>query len=441
MTFTSIEGHFRHYTPRAGKIRLGIKQESSRGGKSYPKEVEHFVLDDDLPGRELIVKHFHSKLPNGGVGPVRRILVTFHSDEIEDVFPHALKAYTKTAGLFCRGNGVKAERMVVEDREFVDKEGAKRKTKAAVLDKMGRPQYQPRETCPCDLLQKGLCKPIGNLFVTIPDAAMRIYQIDTGSWHTMSTIVNQMRAFKTSLGGLRGCLFWLTRVPKETRGGGKVVTHYPLSLELPSPEEIDALRARVEALSRSYRAAIGLPVGRVATPATLPAGEQEQEEDIVRDATLPVEGPLPPEATGPSENDADVPEDADVDPEPPVDGEFGPEPGYTGDGFTHQADEDEAQRDADARTQEPPARPRATSEGTRRGIVCHACGSAGFWIGRAPPPACQDCGAEGKVAWEAEPPATLPSGPRRPSRARVTEPPPAKTAPPKRSDDVDDLPI
>lgn len=434
MTYRTIKNHIRRRLPRAGKIRLGITTKT-QGGKEYPKEVDHFVFDDDLPGRAEIIDAFAPKKDGKVVGPVRRMLVTFHSDEIEDVFPLAFKLYS-TGGLMCTGNGEEAQRAVTRDETFVTGEGQKRTRKVLQVDKMGRPIYEPYKPCVCPLFtgeggQRKMCKAIGNLMVTIPFAAMRVYQIDTGSWHSAQNIVNQLTTFRDMFGGIRGRLFVLTRVPIVTQGGGKSVTHYPLSIEMPSmAEQVDA-NAKVKRLADGYRMPVALPAGVTVEPET-----PTVEEDIVREDRVEVEvvqSPAP-EAEASPEADGEVgPPVEEYDPEPADGGEYG-----------------EPEAPAPAPTPKPAAAKPSAKAARLLSLVCQACGNC-FSMG-AIPSECPDCGATGTVGPVQEPPPA--EAPKRPSAARRSLSPdtakaaardlgpaparqPAPTAPPAKPADDD----
>lgn len=414
--FRSIVGHIRPRLPRAGKIRLGITTGGSTGKKGYPKEVDYFVLDPDLPGRAEIIKafgHRDARQDDKNTGIVRRILITFHSDEIEDVFPHAYKLYS-TGGLLCTGNGEEAQRAETRRETYQDRDTGQQRSKIVLLtDKTGRPIYKPFKPCVCPFFtgeggQKKMCKAIGNLMFAVPEAALRIYQIDTGSWHSAQNVVNSLLFFKEQLGGIRGRLFALTRVPTVTQGGGKTVTHYPLAIEMPTFEEKARYDDRYKKLSASYGDALALPEGAVAE-----AEAPSKEEDIVREDELPVEV----EQVAPSPRDPEPEPEAgppEEEPEPESDayGEFGPE-----DSQGRGAPGATTGRKAETADTHSPSAPGGPAPALLN-LVCHACGSS-FRMARAPKE-CPDCGTAGSVNPEKEPPASAPAspGPRRPSAAR-----------------------
>jgi len=270
----SIVGHVRQQLPRVGKIRLGITN-TNAGGKSYPKEVDYFALDTDLPGREQIEK-LYGKQP-------KRLLVTLLSSDPEEVFPHAYKMYGRGLGLVCRGDGVKAVRAVMrkdDGRDVIDRDAA------------GRPRTAER-ACPCDFLQSKKCRPVGNLTVVLPEVGFGVYQIDTSSWWSMQNLRSDLAYLNTLLagrGGVRGTLLWLVREPKETHGSGRLETHYPLRLVLPTPAEYAARANGVRALVEQYASVLPSAPMLEGPPsvAALPIGSPVEEPDLVPDsATVP----------------------------------------------------------------------------------------------------------------------------------------------------------
>ncbi len=264
----SIVGHVRQQLPRVGKIRLGVKAVSAKSGNDYPKEVDYFALDADLPGREAIVR-LYGKEP-------RRLLVTLLSSDPEDVFPHAYKMYGRGLGLVCRGDGVKAVRAVMTKEEGRD---------TIKRDPAGRPQTAER-ACPCEFLQLKKCRPVGNLTVVLPEVGFGVYQIDTSSWWSMQNLRSDLAYLNTLLagrGGVRGTLLWLVREPKETHGSGRLETHYPLRLVLPSPEEYAQRADKVRALVSAYASVLPSAPMLEGPPsvAALPIGSPVEEPDIV----------------------------------------------------------------------------------------------------------------------------------------------------------------
>lgn len=292
--YRSISGMIQPRVPRAGKIRLGVKAKNANG-KEYPKEVDYFVLDDDLPARAAIVEKY-------GAQP-KRLLVTFASENPEDVFPIAYKAYVSGAGLFCRGNGQSALRLILKDGK-------------PVVGRDGKKALQ-RVECTCAYLEpdeRGArrCRPVGNLHVVLPEVGWSVYQIDTTSWHTMQNLRNDFTHYAGLLGGsIRGRLFWLDRHPTETHGSGRKETHYPLRLQMLTPEEYEAKIKSLGDFVGKYRSLLAAGNAVHESPAALPPGETtEREDDHILDSETVAPTDVDPAAnpTGDAETGGAEPE-------------------------------------------------------------------------------------------------------------------------------------
>lgn len=93
--------------PRLGHIRLGIKKVSQQSGKEYPCEVDHFILDPKTGDRKWdddLKDQFSRRY---GEKP-KAIKFCFPPADIDLVFPHYYKAYSQSALLVCKGDGVEA---------------------------------------------------------------------------------------------------------------------------------------------------------------------------------------------------------------------------------------------------------------------------------------------------------------------------------------------
>ena len=92
--------------PLLGTIRLGIKEKSIKTGEEHPKDVSYFVVPDEIK-RARRPKELGGE-PYGE--QPKELDVMFPCDDESMVFPQALKWYSMSSGLLCRGNGVEAER-------------------------------------------------------------------------------------------------------------------------------------------------------------------------------------------------------------------------------------------------------------------------------------------------------------------------------------------
>lgn len=307
-TFRSIHGLIQPRIPRAGKIRLGVKKTSGRTGAEYPAEVDYFVLDEDLPYRGKIVELY-------GAQP-KRLLVTFLSNDPEEVFPISYKAYGKGTGLICRGDGRTALRATLVERR--ERDGTV--LKEVKRDGSGKPVLTEMK-CTCPLLEAKKCRPVGNLMVVLPRVCWEAYQIDTSSWHSMQNLRNDFAFMLAMSGGsVRGRLLWLERFPVETHGSGRKETHYPLRLRLPTPDEAQEQRRLVAGEIAKFAPVLGAGSdARYDTPATAAPGETDEvEDDLVRDVDK-----VDPGETGTNEGDFD---DAGDDERGDDDGDSTPAP-------------------------------------------------------------------------------------------------------------------
>ena len=151
---------------RLGKIRLGVKK-TTQGGKEYPQAVDYFVCPPE-------VQTVHGDKP-------RTLEIMLPHEDIEEVFPTALKRYGSQQGLICRGDGESAEERLEGQEDFL-----------------------PRE-CPykeCEHYQRGHCKEVGNLQVILPKVKgmLGIYQIDTSSFNSVMNIRSGLEMLRRTVG-------------------------------------------------------------------------------------------------------------------------------------------------------------------------------------------------------------------------------------------------
>ena len=206
--------------PRLGKIRLGITVDAGNGKRPYPKAVDYFVCPPE-------VQKVHGAKP-------KELAVMLPLDDPEKVFPQAFKMY-KASGLFCSGDGERARRWG-DDGEL--KEIA----------------------CPCPFLDSGDCKPLATLNILLPDVpGIGVWQINTSSERSITSINSSLEAFRQTFGGLAGIPFTLTLEPEEiTRFDekqGKRVKQTLFVLRLDSPF---TMRQIVEWRSRTGAAVTAL---------------------------------------------------------------------------------------------------------------------------------------------------------------------------------------
>ena len=195
--------------PRLGKIRLG---ERVKGEKSdYPKAVDHFVCP-------IEVRAVYGDKP-------KKLDITFHSDELEEVFPQYYKRYGKSTGLVCKGDGEIANQINPETGEFEEVECAGRN---------------------CQYWKDDKCKTIGNLYFMIHGVnRFGVYQLDTSSYNSILNVDGGIEyAKKLTRGRLAMIPFILEVVPQEVNPGGKKKTVYVLRLEADISKMMKALDSK-----------------------------------------------------------------------------------------------------------------------------------------------------------------------------------------------------
>lgn len=197
--FTVVPGFSdRRRIPLLGKIRLGIKAVSKNSGKEYPKEVDYFVVPDE-------VKAVYGDNP-------KKLDVMFPTTDRSMIFPCSMRRYGSTAGLKCIGNGQQGYDVV---------------TKKDV-------------ECPCKYYTgidsgqecKVECNRVGFLFVILYKVNLGgVYQIRTSSANTVTDV---MSGFDYIEGLLRRPFnmipLILERQQIETHFDQKKQIHFPLKL-------------------------------------------------------------------------------------------------------------------------------------------------------------------------------------------------------------------
>lgn len=182
----------RRRLPRLGKIRLGVKAVNPKTGNEYPKEVDYFVVPPE-------VAKVYGEKP-------KELDVMFPVNNIDIVFPQALKWYGDQKGLKCIGNGQIAYRLDEQSGEMIERE------------------------CPCEILNNG-CALRAHLLVILPRVSMGgVYQIDCGSINSVIDINSGLEYVEGLIGRFAMVPLKLKRVPKEIPYEGQKRIHYPLQV-------------------------------------------------------------------------------------------------------------------------------------------------------------------------------------------------------------------
>lgn len=160
--------------PRLGKVRLGVKATSQKGNE-YPVPVDHFVLPPEL------VELYGEK--------VTELPIRFLTNEWP---PQYWKAYSKTRGLICKGDGERATALVdSETGEIATAESKKTEMKEVPCD--------PER---CDLAQRGQCHRLMSLqFFVEGTKRLGVYQLDTGSINSIINVNSSLDMVQVLSGG------------------------------------------------------------------------------------------------------------------------------------------------------------------------------------------------------------------------------------------------
>lgn len=185
--------------PRIGKIHLGIRKKSTKGTE-YPSATDYFVCPDE-------VKAVFGDQP-------KRLNITFHTNDVNEIFPQYYKRYGKSTGLVCRGDGETASQINPETGEMQE------------IECLGK-------ECAYCKKQPADCKTIGNLYFMIPASnRFGVYQLDTSSYNSILNINGGLQfGMQLTSGRLAFIPFILEVIPQEVNPDGHKKTVYVLRLE------------------------------------------------------------------------------------------------------------------------------------------------------------------------------------------------------------------
>ncbi len=204
--------------PRLGKIHLGVKV-ATEGGKEYPRAVDYFVCPPE-------VQKVYGEKPT-------LLDIMFPIDDEEKAASQFYRAYTRSRGLVCKGDGENAVRLV--DLVLLGKTGEYPLLEAP---KPGERVGLHDITCPgdeCPDYQAKRCRAICNLQFLLPKVAgIGIWQIDTSSFNGMVRINSALRLLRATAGRIHGIPLTLALEPLEVSPDGKKKTVHVLNLRLPN---------------------------------------------------------------------------------------------------------------------------------------------------------------------------------------------------------------
>lgn len=234
---TQIKGlSNRRRLPRLGKVRLGFKLK--KGEMEYPAELPFFLLPPEVAkvyGGKVTLERAKD------LGVTRADVLRFIADNIDrlaeeieimlplndinSVFPQALKWYGNQKGIKCQGNGEMALRFDEKSKAMVEIE------------------------CPCEQLKsdtnpKGECSQRGHLLFLIPKVNMGgIYQADLGSYNSIIDLNSGIDYVQALVGRFALVPLILRRIPTQTHHDGHKQVHFTLQLLMNVPiNELEGLR-------------------------------------------------------------------------------------------------------------------------------------------------------------------------------------------------------
>ena len=231
--------------PRIGKIRLGIKVEGNEG-VSYPRAVDYFVCPPE-------VQAVFGEKP-------KEIRIMFPVED-ENLFAQQwYRAYRRTRGLVCRGDGE------VADASYD-------KSTGALATKDTKEVVRREALCPgseCPEFQRRACRRVMNLQFLLPEVpGLGVWQLDTSSINSILNINGAVEMVRGVCGRVRMIPLTLS-VKMELHGP-------PGGQQLPVP----VLHLTSSAtLAEIQRAATLPPAQALLLPAPEPPEEEEAPDDL-----------------------------------------------------------------------------------------------------------------------------------------------------------------
>ncbi|APV45259.1 hypothetical protein Dform_01945 [Dehalogenimonas formicexedens] len=186
--------------PRLGKIRLGLQRESSEGF-SYPVPTDYFVCPDE-------VKKVFGQCPT-------ELSVMLPTENPNQWASQYLRCYSAYRGLICRGDGETAvARVNTKTGQVATHEDAETELREIACS--------PKS---CHHYETGRCKRVMNLQFLIPDCpGIGVYQLDTGSYHSILNVNNSLDLIKSACGRLSMIPLSLRLIEKEVDIEGRKKT-------------------------------------------------------------------------------------------------------------------------------------------------------------------------------------------------------------------------
>jgi len=198
--------------PRLGKIRLGIKAKNEKG-QEYPKAVDYFVCDN------LEFQEVYPERP-------KVLDICFPTDNPEDWASQFYRAYSRTRGLTCRGDGETCNRLIdASTGESAIADSQAKKTAWKELPCQGRE---------CEYYKAKTCREMMFLQFLLPKVrGLGIWQLDTSSQNSIININSAVELLRKAKGHIAMVPLRLSVVPLEVSPEGRKKTVYVLQLDIP----------------------------------------------------------------------------------------------------------------------------------------------------------------------------------------------------------------
>jgi len=257
--------------PRLGKIHLGVKRKNDKGVE-YPSAVDYFVCPPEV--QSIFGEH------------PKELKILIPVEDEERWASQYYRAYSKTRGLICKGDGINATRMVDEETGAL----ADAKSKQIVMKDI---QCQGRE-CPEYNKQ---CHEVMNLQFLLPEVAgLGIWQIDTGSINSIRNINSASELIKRIYGRI-------SMIPL-------ILTIEPLTIQDPDGKKRDVYVLNLRTNQTLLELMETANSKRLTTTAELPVSDDELPELIMPQNQEPVvteeiKAEVEPEQNEPSVIDLD----------------------------------------------------------------------------------------------------------------------------------------
>lgn len=197
--------------PRLGKIHLGVKVEAP-GKNPYPRPTDYFVCPPE-------VQEVFGEKP-------KDLRIMFPVDDVEQFAQQWYRAYTRTQGLVCVGDGESCRRKVDLD------------TGAMASHSTIEGRWEWTEDLPCDPQEcpdygAKACRRVMNLQFLLPDVpGLGVWQIDTSSFYSIVNINSMIKMLKGMLGRCSMIPLTLALGPVEvTPAGLKKKTVYIMHIK------------------------------------------------------------------------------------------------------------------------------------------------------------------------------------------------------------------